>query len=319
MRARIDKETIIIIAAVIVAIAALTGVAYLIINDGSPRVKLVPVSSEQVVTQPSSEVSLIPEIEGEWFRTGVSQEEPATIEISTVTETSFQFQLHARNLTKSGSIGGEAYFQQEYSEATFINEDTGASIIFSFSDYTITISHTSTDTALGCDDTVTYDGTYSMDTPVYTDVSSQEDSSNESSSESSSSQSSEEFSKDLRKDNTIINNIKSLMSDSDYNLYRSVMVDENIRESYPETEADTDKNGNKICVDREMNAIKYYAVLNGASTEVLLICKSDGKVYVAIYEVDEVRYYTNDSQYSTSAPKSIVTFAESRPAPLKYM
>lgn len=314
MHLKIQKETIFIIIAVIVAIGALTGVAYLILDDGSPRVKVVPaVSSDAVPAEPdSSEGAYIPEIAGEWFRTGVSQEAPATLEISEVTETGFKFQLHARNMTKSGSIGGEASFNG-IQEATFVNSDTGASIIFAIADYTITVSHTSTDTDLGCDDTVTYDGTYSMDSPVYTDVSS------DTSSVASQSAVELNLTKDLRKDSTIVNNIKKLMSASDYNLYKNIMTDENIRDNYPQAEVQTDKNGNQIWVDSELNAVKYYAVLSGASTEILLMCKPDGKVYVAVYEVDEVRYYSNDSDYTKKAPNSVTLFAESRPAPIKYM
>lgn len=310
------KTGILIAVAVLVAVGAICGAA--VIMSGGPAVKLdngslsseinFLESSDVISDQSNDNIPALGQVSGangDWGRTGVKISQEATITISGLNGEGFEFKINAKNGEKTGSIQGTASFTDGYTaKFTNIVEGQTAAIIFKFSENAVQINHEGKDTILGCDDGVTYDGKYIQGDASYTDVSDKEKNT--------------DLSKDLRKSQMILSNVKSLLSSSDFELYKSIMTDEHIRENYSPAETAYDKDGKKICVDAQLKAIKYHAVLSGAGTEILLICKTDGKVYVAVYEVSEVRFYTNDNAFKGNAPNSIKTFANSRDVAVKY-
>jgi hypothetical protein len=241
---------------------------------------------------------------GEWKRTEVKQAEEATLKISNQGETSFAFELAAKNGEKSGSVSGTAEFLTE-NAAVFNAGNEKATLKFTFSGEEVSVTHTGNDTDLGCDSTVTFDGSYTQGNPEYKDA--------------DTGKNNPAYSKDLIKSQLILTSIKSALSKDDFAVYQAIMTDENIRDMIPPSELKYDKDGNKICVDEELDAIKYQAVVTGAGTEALLACKPDGKIYLGLYMMGEVRYYTNDGKYKNTPPKCMKTFAESRGAELKNL
>ena len=96
--------------------------------------------------------------------------------------------------------------------------------------------------------------------------------------------------------------LSATLSAEDYALYRE-MMDKGLKSPIP-YERTLDKNGKKVNVDTQLNAVKYYAYLSSIAADMIFICSNDAKIYVLFYDTEEMRYYTNDKAYATQMPAS---------------
>lgn len=254
-------------------------------------------TSEEVSSAPTFSVS-ITGADGKWNRTQVKKAQLATVDISNQTSEGFSFAFNASGDGGSAKLSGIAVFVSENSaEYTY----SSATITFTFQENVVVISHTGKDSDLGCPDNVTFDGTYTKDAPTYTDELADES-----------------YSADIRKSTMCVSALKGCMTGADYEKMNYIF--ENGQEYvYQNSEFAYDKNGVEINVDAEFKAVKYYADISGSGEHVILICTNGGKVYVAMVADGEMRYYTNDSTYFSTAPKAFVTAAENYNVKIKYM
>ena len=73
-----------------------------------------------------------------------------------------------------------------------------------------------------------------------------------------------------------------------------------------------DKNGRLVNVDAELNAVKYYAHLSDNGYDMIFICSDTANIYVLFYNSEEIVYYTNDKNYSSTMPASFQAVAKAK-------
>lgn len=253
-------------------------------------------SSEEASSEVSS--SDAPDYQGTWKRTGVVESKKATLEISSQDDFGFDFSISASASDGSGKVSGHAYFSDD---DTASYKSGSAKISFKLQGSELLVTHSGKLSQLGCSGSADYDGTYTTGRVSYIDEKIEN-----------------ELDFNLYKESRIKDALKKCMSADDYEILSVTLTDSNIR-VYQSDEYTYDKNGKGINVDKQINAIKYYADYAPAGYHALLIATDDAKVYVAVVDFDGMRYYTNDSKYKSQAPSTFKTAADNYGVSISYM
>lgn len=219
--------------------------------------------------------------DGEYKMTSIKKADAATLTISAQNETSFSFKLAG----PKGTISGSAYFTG--SNKAFY-EGAAGGLGFTFASGGIDVYQDGAIEELGG---AKPDGRYIKGEPTYIDEQVEQNN----------------FDIDLRNSQPVKKALIEIMSKDDYNRmeYLFGLYEDGNGVVYSTGSPTYDKNGNKINVDGEIGAIKYYAFEQGTGQELVLICTNDAKVYIGISDGAEYRYYTNDPAYKNKAPASI--------------
>jgi hypothetical protein len=203
---------------------------------------------------------------------------------------SFDFTLKIWNGDKSESVSGTASYTGE--NTAVFKQDT-ASITFDYGTKYLSVYHTGQNSALGFSTSVTIDGKFTTGTPNYY----KEEQSNN-------------YDYNTYKSDAVVKALKSTLSSDDYSLYTD-MMSKGLMSPIP-YERTSDKNGKNVNVDAELDCVKYYAAMSNLGTNMVMICSNTGKIYLIFYDAYEMRYYTNDSNYSSKMPKSFQTIADAK-------
>lgn len=247
------------------------------------------VSSEVSSEEVSSE-SAHPSFEGTWKKTNVYESAKATLKISDQTDDDFSFTFKIWNGDTTSSISGTASFTKE---KIAVYKKGSSTLTFDYGSKYLSVYHSGTNKALGFSTSVTIDGKFTQGTPNYY----KEEETNT-------------YDYNVYKSSAVVKALKSTLSADDYELYTELM-EKGLRSPIP-LERTVDKNGNKINVDTQLKQVKYYANLSSIGTDMIFICSGSGKIYVLLYDVEEMRYYTNDKAYASKMPKSFQDVADSK-------
>lgn len=236
----------------------------------------------------------VTDADGEYHLTGVKKAQAATLTVSGQTAESFSFTL----LTQDGTLSGTAYFN---GADTAVCEAGGAAN-FRFQSGGIDLYITGQISALG---SATVDGRYILDEPVYTDALQTDKHS---------------YDIAIRTSTETKNVLTATLPQADIALIDELLA------MYPGgngiipavNDPVRDKNGNPIQLDKQLDAVQYYAYEPGTGREVVLICAPGGKIYAGVCDGSEYRYYTNDSAYASKAPNSISLYAQAKGMDLQY-
>lgn len=254
-------------------------------ETSSDEVSSEEVSSEEVSSEPSH-----PSFEGIWKKTNVYESAKATLTISKQTDDGFSFTLKIWGSGTTSSISGTASFTKE---KIAVYKKSSASLTFDYGSKYLSVYHSGTNKALGLSSKVTIDGKFTKGTPNYYE---EEEVNN--------------YDYNVYKASKVVKALKSTLSADDYELYTELM--EKGLMSPIAYERTVDKNGKKINVDTQLKQVKYYANLNSIGMNMIMICSNSGKIYVLFYDVEEMRYYTNDKSYASKMPKSFQDVADSK-------
>lgn len=217
---------------------------------------------------------------GTYQRTLVAKEDASKLVLSNPTADGFDFTLQLYSVNISGTARYSSGKKAKYSS-------NGATISFEFSSGKVTLTQSGEVGNLGLSSSKSVDGQYITGVVSYLeDVAAQSP-----------------YVKDLRKSTMITSALKSTLTADDYEFVKR-LFDKGNTPVYSGSELDYDKDGNEINVDRELDAIKYYAFINGEG-ETILICTNDGKIYCGVSDLMDMRYYTNDSSRKDNPPVSI--------------
>ncbi len=234
---------------------------------------------------------------GTWKKTQVYESAKATITISNQTDSGFSFTFKIWSGSTTSSISGTASFS---SSSKAVYTKGSATITFERGSTYLTVYHSGTNSALGLSSDVTIDGKFTTGTPeYYTDTSANT------------------WDYYAYQSSAVVSALKSTLTSSDYELYTQLMSEGLMSPiAYERT---VDKNGNKINVDTELQQVKYYAYLSGVGTNMIFICSNSGKIYLLLYDYESIRYYTNDSAYSSKMPSCFQDVANSKGITPTYM
>lgn len=231
-----------------------------------------------------------PIFQGTWQKTNVYETEKATIIVSRQDNESFDFTFTIFADGKSESISGTASYTGE-NTAVFTKDP--ASITFDYGTQYLSVYHTGQNSTLGFSSSVTIDGKFTTGTPNYYK---KEETNN--------------YDYNAYKSSAVVKALESTLSADDYSLYTDLM-NTGLMSPIP-YERTVDKNGKNVNVDAELKCVKYYAVNNNLGINMVMICSNSGKIYVLFYDMYEMRYYTNDKNYSSKMPDSFQTIADSK-------
>lgn len=230
-----------------------------------------------------------PKFQGTWQKTNVYEAQKATLIIGRQDNESFDFTLQIWADGKTDSLSGTASYT---GENTAVFKKGSASITFDYGTKYLSVYHTGKNSALGLSSDVTIDGKFTTGKPNYYAKEAENN-----------------YDYNVYKSGAVVNAIKSTLSADDYSLYEE-MINTGLHSPIP-YERTVDKNGKKINIDSELNAAKYYASVSNIGMNMVMICSNTGKVYVLFYDMNDMRYYTNDKNYSSKMPKSFQTIADS--------
>lgn len=246
--------------------------------------------SSEISSEVSSKADSKPSREGTYSRTKVKKADAATLIIESDGSDGFSFSL----TLPGGKLTGEAKYKDT---KTAKYKSGGATLTFSFASGSVSLSHSGKAEVFG---SASPDGKYTAAKPVYIE---------EQAAKSS-------YDADVRSSSKVKKALKSTLPAEDYDTVMLILK----QGEYPAlaaSEADYDKDGRAIFVDRELDCVKYCAFLSGEG-EVILICSSDGKIYCALNDYSEMRYYSNDPDRKDKAPKAIVSTAKAYGLELRY-
>lgn len=247
-------------------------------------------SSEDISSEDVSSESSHPSFEGTWKKTDVYESAKATLKISDQTEDGFTFTFKIWNGDTTSSISGTATFTKQ---KVAVYKKSSATLTFDYGSKYLSVYHSGTNKALGFSTSVTIDGKFTQGTPNYYTE-----------------KETNTYDYNVYKSSKVVKALKSTLSSDDYELYTELM-EKGLKSPIP-YERTVDKNGNKINVDTELKQVKYYANLSNIGMDMIFICSNSGKIYVLFYDVEEMRYYTNDQSYSSKMPKSFQDVADSK-------
>ncbi|MBQ1555960.1 MAG: hypothetical protein IIZ68_11005 [Clostridia bacterium] len=227
---------------------------------------------------------------GTWHKTDVYENQKATITVTDQNDMSFQFTLKLWNGKKTATISGEANFT-DTDAAAYLQ---GAGVLyFQRGTQYMSVFHSGSNADFGIADGFQIDGKFTDGTPSYYTK-----------------QETKGYDYQLYQSDRIVKALSATLSKDDYALYQEMMKDG--LQSPIAYERKVDKNGNKVNVDAELDCVKYYAHLNSIGKDMIFICSDSGKIYVLFYDVEEMRYYTNDKSYSTKMPKAFQAVADAK-------
>ena len=219
---------------------------------------------------------------GTWQKTDVYESRKATVTVNAQYDDSFDFTLEMWSGTTSATITGTAFFTDE---STAVFKKSAASITLEQGSQYLSIYHSGKNKAFGIADSYEIDGKYTQGTPKYVKE-----------------EGTGGYDYNIYQSDAVIKALSFTLSAEDYALYKEMMA-KGLKSPIP-YERTLDKNGKKVNVDAEMNAVKYYAHLSGIAADMIFICSNDAKIYVLFYDTQEMRYYTNDKNYASQMPAS---------------
>ncbi|MBQ4312991.1 MAG: hypothetical protein IJC18_02160 [Clostridia bacterium] len=262
-------------------------------SDASPS----DASASDAETAPAIVVT-VQNADGVYHRTNVKRSEAMSLTVVSQNGEGFDFTLSAGSGDTAVSLVGRASFYDETSARADLAE---SQLNFTFDAGGIRLYQTARINALG---DMLADGTYILGEPAYIEEAVQQAQTNS-------------LDADIRNTQTVSDELKRIMSVADYDLMHTLFESGNCP-VYEGPEKGYDKNGKEINIDSELKAVKYYAFIQGTGQELILICTTDGKVYIGICDGAAYRYYTNDDAYKTKAPVSITGQAETKSMTLSY-
>ncbi len=228
---------------------------------------------------------------GSWYKSDVSQSQKATLSVTMQYADSFEFRLEIWNGNQSAVISDTAFYTDE-TNAEF-SPKKNVKIAFERGEDYVNITHNGKNSAFGIGDEYVIDGRFTEQEPEYP-VESQAPA----------------YDYYLYQSPEIVKALADTLNADDYQLYKDMM--QNGLKSPIDYERTTDKNGNPVNVDAELNAVKYYAHLSSNASDMIFICSENANIYVLFYNSEEIVYYTNDKNYSTKMPASFQAVAKAK-------
>lgn len=227
---------------------------------------------------------------GTWQKTDVYESEKATLTITDQDELSFHFTMKIWNGKKTASVSGKANFTGSDSAAY---TQGLASISFQRGTQYLSVYHTGDTAELGIAQSFEPDGKYTTDTPNY--YTKKETSS---------------YDYNVYQSDAVVKALSATLTKDDYDLYKEMMSQG--LQSPIDYERTLDKNGKQVNVDEELKCVKYYAHLNSIGADMIFICSDSGQIYVLLYDSEEMRYYTNDKNYTSKMPNAFQVVANAK-------
>ena len=228
---------------------------------------------------------------GLWYKTDVDEANKATFTVTMQYVDSFEFRMDIWNGTKSAAISGTAFYTDE-THADYTPKKNAKIVFERGADY-VNVTHTGSNSSFGVSTNFMIDGKFTEQEPDYP-VESQAPA----------------YDYYLYQSPEIVQALTETLNADDYALYRDMM--ENGLNSPIDYERTTDKNGNPVNVDAELNAVKYYAHLSSNASDMIFICSENANIYVLFYNSEEIVYYTNDKNYSTKMPTAFQAVAKAK-------
>ena len=228
---------------------------------------------------------------GIWYKAETDEQHKAILSVSAQFADSFEFTLELWNGSDS-KIFTETAFYTDETHASYSPKKKVSLVLERGDDYVV-ITHTGKNSDFGIDSKYVLDGRFTADEPVY---------SSESVAES-------KYDYNIYKSDAVVKALSETLSDKDYAMYKDMM--ENGLKSPINYERTTDRNGNLVNVDEELDAVKYYAHLNNGY-DMIFICSENADFYLLFYNSDEIIYCTNDNKYYKKMPKSFQAVADAK-------
>ena len=229
--------------------------------------------------------------QGTWYKTDVDTDQRATLTVSMQYADSFEFSYQVWSGKNSKTVSNTAFYTDE-THAEY-SPKKNVKLIFERTEEGVTITHKGSNSALGFTDKYKIDGKFNEIEPELPED-----------------EPTGSYDYYLYQSDAIVKALKETLSDDDYALYQDMM--ENGLMSPIDYERTTDKNGNPVNVDEELNAVKYYAHLSSREYDMIFICSENANIYVLFYNSDEVIYCTNDRNYYKKMPASFQAVADSK-------
>lgn len=234
---------------------------------------------------------------GTWQKTDVYETEKAMLTVTDQNDIGFSFTMKIWNAKKTASISGTAYFTG--SDSAAYTKGLGL-ITFTRGTQYMSVYHTGNNSELGISDSFKIDGKYTVGVPNYYKTAETGG-----------------YDYNVYKSETVVKALSATLSADDYALYKEMMSEG--LQSPIAYERTVDKNGKKVNVDAELNCVKYYAHLNSIGEDMVFICSHNGKIYVLFYDSEQMRYYTNDKNYSKKMPNAFQAVADAKGMKPKYV
>ena len=235
---------------------------------------------------------------GTWYKTDVTESKKSIFTVTMQYSDSFEFRLENWDGKESAVINGTAF----YTDETHADYSPKKKIKITFergADY-VKITHTGSNSSFGIGSKFTIDGNFTEQMPEYTVES-------ETSSEIISTVT---YDYNIYQSDAVVKALSKTLNAEDYALYQDMM--KNGLKSPIDYERTKDKNGRLVNVDAELNAVKYYAHLNSNGYDMIFICSDNANIYVLFYNSEEIIYYTNDKNYSSTMPTSFQAVAKAK-------
>ena len=258
---------------------------------------IVDVEDDELPDEYDSMDSSAPAVQsfvGMWYKTNVTESQKAELTVTLQYSDSFEFRLETWNGSKSAVIKGTAFYTDE-THAEY-SPKKKVKLTFERGIDNVVVTHTGSNSSLGIGKDYLIDGNFTEQAPTYTDES------------NTSSETTVAYDYNIYQSDAVVEALQQTLRSDDYALYKDMM--KNGLKSPINYERTKDKNGKLINVDAELNAVKYYAHLNG--NDMIFICSEKADIYVLFYNSDEIIYYTNDSHYSFTMPASFQAVAQSK-------
>ena len=235
---------------------------------------------------------------GTWYKTDVDESKKAVFSVTMQYIDSFEFRLEIWNGTKSAVINGTAFYNDE-THADYTPKKKVRITFERGADY-VSITHSGSNSSFGIGSSFTIDGKFTEQEPEYAVP-------DETSSETGATVT---YDYNLYKSDAVVKALQKTLHSEDYALYKDLM--DNGLKSPIDYERTKDKNGRLVNVDAELNAVKYYAHLSSNGYDMIFICSDNANIYVLFYNSEEIIYYTNDKNYSSSMPVSFQAVAKAK-------
>ena len=235
---------------------------------------------------------------GLWYKTDVDEANKATFTVTMQYVDSFEFRMDIWNGTKSAAISGTAFYTDE-THADYTPKKNAKIVFERGADY-VNVTHTGSNSSFGVSTNFMIDGKFTEQEPEYAAESNA----------SSESVATVTYDYDIYKSDEVVNALRQTLRSDDYELYDEMMT--NGLKSPIDYERTKDKNGRLVNVDAELNAVKYYAHLSDNGYDMIFICSDTANIYVLFYNSEEIVYYTNDKNYSSTMPASFQAVAKAK-------
>ena len=250
------------------------------------------VDDDPVVSQPAFKSFI-----GTWYKEDVHASDKAILTITMQYQDSFEFRLEIWNGSESAVISDTAFYDSKKTTddvtVAEYSPKKKTALTFRHDGTAIEISHTGKNSVFGIGDKFAIDGRFTEEEPKYI-VDEPENN----------------YDYYLYQSDSVVSALKETLSSEDYKLYQKMM--DNGLKSPIEYERTTDKNGELVNVDPELNAVKYYAYLPDQAMDMIFICTEDAKIYLLFYDSSEIIYCTNDSKYASKMPESFQAVAKAK-------